>query len=158
VEKALENNPEAKRVFDEVVGHFMLQVDDYFMQARDAKKEKVKPLGEMEKLVQSHGDMLAGCCLEHKDENWHSSIVKKVVAWYDTAESYAEGTERSGYVVFKTNDGRFAVLSDGEDYTGHGCQCSSSLTVWDNLRDALWLGLTDEERNQLVFIKKGKQK
>jgi hypothetical protein len=107
--------------------------------------------------VQAQGDMLTGCCLKHKDENWKPGIVKKVIAWFDTASSYAYGTERSGYVVFKTSDKRFAVLSDSEDYTGHGCQCCSSLTIWDTLEEALRLGLSEDEKNKLIYVGKGKK-
>lgn len=73
--------------------------------------------------VQKHGDMCADCCLEYSvegSEQWHKGIVKEVIAWWDDSGNYAYNTEREGVVFFKTDTEKFAVLADGEDYTGHG--------------------------------------
>lgn len=77
----------------------------------------------MEQQVQDHGDMLQNCCLEYSVEGqdqWTKGIVKKVIAWWDSCGEYACDTERDGVVFFITDKDRYAVLSDSEDYTGHG--------------------------------------
>jgi len=44
---------------------------------------------------------------------------------------------------------QFFVLMEQGDTTGHGCQCSSTLTKFDTLADALEIGLTKDERERL---------
>lgn len=51
--------------------------------------------------------------------------------------------------VFRFNDGRFAVVSAGCDYTGWDCQASNSISVAATLDDAIRFGLNDSERARL---------
>jgi len=81
-------------------------------------------------------------------------MVKKVIAWWDSTGTYAEETDRSGLVMFWTDDQKVAVFEDSEDYTGHGCQCHSILNIFDTLEEALVLGLTEEEAQQLNLSEK----
>jgi hypothetical protein len=107
----------------------------------------------IEEQVQSQIEMCSRCCL-HPNDLVRENMVKKVLAWWDSAGEYADGTERSGYVLFETDDGKFAVFEDGEDYTGHGCQCDSTLTVFDTYADALVLGLTEAQAECLKLEKR----
>lgn len=102
----------------------------------------------IEEQVQSQIEMCSRCCL-HPNDLVHENMVKKVIAWWDSAGEYAAGTERDGYVIFETDNGKFAVFEDGEDYTGHGCQCNSILSVFDTYSDALVLGLTKFQAENL---------
>lgn len=108
----------------------------------------------VERQVQVFGDMLSKCCLEHQREGWVLDIVKEVLVFYDTSGVYPPSeTERDGVCIFITKDNMYAVLEDGEDCTGHGCQCSSLLSVFDNYDDALVLGLTKDQACNLGLLK-----
>ena len=106
-----------------------------------------------EQILQKHGDMLAGCCLDHPEPDWSGAIVKKVIRWWDHSEGldkdYPGDSDGSRIAMFLTDDGRFGVLEDSEDYTGHGCQCDSAFAVFDNIAQALALGLTEEDAANL---------
>lgn len=58
-------------------------------------------------------DSLAGCCLSGERECFDP--VRVMAHW-----SSGPDTDRSGAVIFENADGRFGVIEDGEDYTGHG--------------------------------------
>lgn len=58
---------------------------------------------------------LAGCCLT---ETHHvQDCVKQVLCAFDDCP---DGWDREGFVVFLLTDGRFAVLEDWADSSGHG--------------------------------------
>lgn len=62
-------------------------------------------------LIEEFG-FLSGCCL--KGERVGFAPVR-VVANYS-----APIQERCGIVIFENQDGRYGVIEDSEDYTGHG--------------------------------------
>lgn len=51
--------------------------------------------------------------------------------------------------VFKLNDGRYAVIDSGCDYTGWGCQEWGSAEVAGSLSDIIRFGLSNEQRSRL---------
>lgn len=59
-------------------------------------------------------------------------------------------TDSQSYAVCKLRDGRYGVLLESEDYTGHGCQCSGSASVHDTLDDAIRFGLGQSERDDFT--------
>ena len=65
-------------------------------------------------------------------------------AWKDGAK---QCTESNSYAVVQLKDGRFGVFLEGEDYTGHGCQCSSATSVHATLDEAVRMGLGGSERD-----------
>ena len=56
-------------------------------------------------------------------------------------------TERDMSALVKI-DGGYAVFHEGEDYTGHGCQCNGDVVYFKTLDEAIRLGLTDEDRDR----------
>lgn len=53
--------------------------------------------------------------------------------------------------VFRLDDGRFAVVSAGCDYTGWGCQEDGQAASASSLEELVRLGLSDDERTRLGF-------
>jgi hypothetical protein len=60
-------------------------------------------------------------------------------------------TEREMVALVRLADEGFAVLHEGEDYTGHGCQCSAEVAFYRTLDKAVRLGLVEYERQ--MFLK-----
>lgn len=85
----------------------------------------------------SHVEYLKDCCL-YVDFDV-DRISEVLFSWSSGNEEYAD---RDGFVVFKTTDGRFVVVSDNED-SGCGSELSEFATL-EELRD---LGLTDDQRS-----------
>lgn len=56
---------------------------------------------------------LSRCCLPDKDDIDPVRIVAHGIQREDNCES-------DGWCLFENSDGRFGVIEDGEDYTGHG--------------------------------------
>lgn len=52
--------------------------------------------------------------------------------------------------IFRLDDGRFAVLSAGCDYTGWGCIENGGSYVANTLEDLVRWGLADDERQMLA--------
>jgi hypothetical protein len=100
---------------------------------------------------------LQGCCLH--SPVWTPVDVEKVLCsvwqgdesggWTDSAipeEPYGNwktSTESGSYTVVRLKDGRLGLLSESEDYTGHGCQCSAATNAYDSLDDLLRLGIEE---------------
>lgn len=61
---------------------------------------------------------LLACCLA--TEEFTPLQITGVVYAADDGERLGYSTDRSGFVVVNLADGRVAVVSDNEDYTGHG--------------------------------------
>ena len=57
--------------------------------------------------------------------------------------NWKNSTESSSYTVARLKNGRYGLLAESEDYTGHGCQCNSSTTAYDSLHDLLRLGVEE---------------
>lgn len=64
----------------------------------------------VESLRKSHAS-LSRCCLDTKDD---IDPVRVVASGNDGSD------EASGWCLFENSDGRFGVLEDSEDNTGHG--------------------------------------
>lgn len=65
----------------------------------------------------------ANSCNRHKIESvlpW-GDVAEVLAAYRDGEESgFYTGTEADGAALYKTSDGGYAVVHEGEDYTGHG--------------------------------------
>jgi hypothetical protein len=68
-----------------------------------------------------------------------------IAAWGDMDSS----TDRACTVLARIDDG-YAVITEGEDYTGHGCQCFADLGFYQTMDLAIRLGLTDEFRHEFL--------
>ena len=49
------------------------------------------------------------------------------------------------------SEGRFLVMRENSDTSGHGCQCDGSYLICAELGEAIHLGLTREERNLFLI-------
>lgn len=59
--------------------------------------------------------------------------------------------DTSSEAILVLKDGRWVRATESSDTSGHGCQCSGSVDVFDNKTEFLKLGLTDEQREDLIF-------
>jgi hypothetical protein len=100
---------------------------------------------------------LQGCCLH--TPVWTPVDVAEVLCsvqktdgygdWKDSAAfdgtygSWKDGTDSSSYTVVRLKDGRLGLLSESEDFTGHGCQCSAATNAYGSLDDLLRLGVEE---------------
>lgn len=99
---------------------------------------------------------LLGCCLHNP--TWTPVDVDKVLCsiwnryseeWQDCAApegqygAWKDGTDSISYTVVRLKDGRFGLLSESEDYTGHGCQCGAATSVYGSLGDLLRFGIEE---------------
>jgi hypothetical protein len=98
---------------------------------------------------------LTGCCLHNPV--WTPVDIAEVLCsvedsggWTDCTrpsedayQQWKRGTESTSYTVVRLKDGRYGLLEEGEDYTGHGCQCDASTNVYDSLDDLLRLGIEE---------------
>lgn len=81
--------------------------------------------------------VLESCCLH--DPQWRPADVDKVICWYGDREN---GPESHSIVIVRLNvpnsqrasQGQhdYGLLTQQEDYTGHGCQCDS-MTVRESM-------------------------
>jgi hypothetical protein len=72
--------------------------------------------------------VLKSCCLH--DPQWHPEDVDKEIAW---GGDHATGSESESVVIVKLKDNNYGLLTQGEDYTGHGCQCDSMTVIESSL-------------------------
>ena len=106
--------------------------------------------------LRSTYDSLAACCLH--DPQWSPDDVTEVVAmvWEgdDTGGMWKPGektcSESESYTVVRLKDGRYGLLAEGEDYTGHGCQCSSSTAVYGSLDELLTMGVPEDGAREAI--------
>jgi len=117
--------------------------------------------------LRSQFDMLESCCLH--DPKWHLAQVAGVIAavWSgDYSEPWqeldlAEGkpsSDSESYTVVRLADGRFGLLAESEDYTGHGCQCGSSAVAFSTLPELLRYGVEEGEARKAIIkalVRKG---
>lgn len=95
-------------------------------------------------------DSLAACCLH--DPVWSPDDVAEVLClvWSgdDSGGDWKPGektcTESQSYAVVRLSDGRYGLLAEGEDYTGHGCQCDSATTIHATLDELLSMGVVED--------------
>ena len=86
---------------------------------------------------------LEACCMH--SAQWRPQDVTDVIAY-----SEGEPDGDSEIVVVELRDGGFGLMISSEDYTGHGCQCSSETVRVDSLR-AIMLRLTDGEFRRVLM-------
>jgi hypothetical protein len=98
---------------------------------------------------------LTECCLH--DPQWSPDDVAEVLAvvWEgDESGGWQRGekqaTESQAYTVVRLSDGRYGLLADSEDYTGHGCQCDSATSTFASYDDVLRLGIVEDEARTLI--------
>lgn len=65
------------------------------------------------------------------------------------AEGPKSGTESESITVVQLLDGGYGVFEESEDYTGHGCQCSSRTSRHDTLTDLLSMGIDQYDRDAI---------
>ena len=58
------------------------------------------------------------------------------------------GPEHSATVLFRLLDGRYGVINESEDTSGHGCECNGDVSYFDDLETAIMLGLDETSRNE----------
>lgn len=105
---------------------------------------------------------LQSCCLH--TPVWTPADVDRVLCsiWSEYSGQWADsttpgeyggwkgGTESESYTVARLRDGRFGLLSESEDYTGHGCQCSAATNVYATLNDLLRFGVDSESAREAI--------
>lgn len=74
----------------------------------------------------------------------------KVPAEYGNWKDYSDSTS---YTVARLKDGRYGLLSESEDYTGHGCQCSAATNVYASVDELLRLGIEEWQSDARDAIK-----
>ena len=77
---------------------------------------------------------LLGCCLH--SPAWMPSDVASEIVWEGDRQT---GSESSSIVVvqLKGQPPAYGLLTQGEDYTGHGCQCGSFTAREDSISKLL---------------------
>lgn len=65
-------------------------------------------------------EVVTGCCLH--DPVWKPEDVAQEISWTGDRQN---GSDSSSIVIVRLKDSTFGLFTQGEDYTGHGCQCSS---------------------------------
>ena len=101
-------------------------------------------------------DSLQGCCLHqavwlprdatmilcsiytNDNGDWEDSLD------YGAYGNWKDGTESSSYTIARLRSGKLGLLAEWEDYTGHGCQCDSSTSIYDNLTELLRYGIPED--------------
>jgi len=76
--------------------------------------------------------------------------LKDVAEVLGSAEGENDGA--NWIVIVRLNDGRFAFVTAGCDYTGWGCRDGGHVMVAPSLPELLLLGLGDEERERLGVV------
>jgi len=64
----------------------------------------------------------------------------------DTCNSYCD---TAAFAIGLDPAGKFIVIHEWSDTTGHGCQCDGTMSTHENFKSAYMLGLTDEHRHAL---------
>lgn len=107
--------------------------------------------------LRSTYESLASCCLH--EPQWSPDDVADVLCavWRgeDTGEQWKPGektcTESQSYTVVKLADGRYGLMEESEDYTGHGCQCGSTTAVYATLDELITMGIPEPEAQQAIM-------
>lgn len=105
--------------------------------------------------LQQEFESLAGCCLH--DLQWTPDDVAEVLCtvWNgDGSGGWKPGekecSDSNSCTVVRLKDGRFGLLDEWEDYTGHGCQCGSATAVYASMRELLEMGVPDEDARTAI--------
>ena len=59
-------------------------------------------------------------------------------------------SDSESYTVVELGDGMLGLLEEGEDYTGHGCQCGSFTGKYVDLEDLLANGIANDGARELI--------
>lgn len=102
--------------------------------------EEVKQLADFCENLNS----LNRCCLRHGSVQ-DPQDVARVIKWSGPSSDSTE------YGIFQLKTGAFGVLVESSDYTGHGCQCNSDVSIHDTLEDAIRLGLGSDGKEKLGY-------
>ena len=103
-------------------------------------------------------DMLEKCCLH--DPQWRPGEVTEVLAafWNGTGSwvpledvKSAWDTDSESVIAVKLNDGSYGLLTENEDYTGHGCQCDA-FTGWYPTAEDLIFHCEDGYRDKIAEV------
>lgn len=80
------------------------------------------------------------CSVQNTDGEggWKDSLVPE-----GDYGNWKDGTESTSYTVVRLKNGRYGLLSESEDYTGHGCQCAAATNVYTSLDDLVRLGVEE---------------
>jgi len=99
---------------------------------------------------------LAGCCLH--TAQWAPPEVAEVLwaGWRGCGDEDYQPmpkteSESDSVVVVRLADGSFGLLVEGEDYTGHGCQCASYTNRYATLGELLRFGITEGDRESIAL-------
>ena len=85
-----------------------------------------------------------GCNYHPLTEPYPDDKTETIVGgWTD----YGEGWDNESFAIGKLEDGRYLVVMESEDSSGHGCQCSGSSSVHATFEEAMRLGLSQEQRD-----------
>lgn len=93
---------------------------------------------------------LQGCCLH--DPQWTPDDVDREIAWIGDRQT---GSDSSSIIVVRLKPPQgeprceYGLLTQSEDYTGHGCQCGS-MTVREPSLAKLLTHLDDTELTLLI--------
>ena len=101
---------------------------------------------------------LARCCLH--SPAWTPVDVDQVLCsacrsypgWRDSETYDIGGSDSESETVVRLKDGRYGLLSESSDYTGHGCQCGASATAFATADELLKLGVVDEAAREAIRI------
>lgn len=106
-------------------------------------------------LESAFGD-LSRCCLH--SPAWTPVDVDRVLC--SVARSYPEwraaetydigGSDSESETVVRLKDGRYGLLSESSDYTGHGCGCGASAAAYATVNELLKLGVVDEAAREAI--------
>lgn len=101
---------------------------------------------------------LARCCLH--SPAWTPADVDRVLCsvcrhypdWGDSKSYDIGGSDSESETVVRLKDGRYGLLSESSDYTGHGCSCGASAGAYDTVDELLKLGVVDEKARVAIRI------
>ena len=112
---------------------------------------------------------LQNCCLH--DPAWTPVDVAEVLysiqqadyegGWKDSTvpESprgdWKDGADSSSYTVVRLHDGRYGLLAESEDYTGHGCRCDAAASIYGSLDELLKMGIPEQDARDAVSARMG---
>ena len=91
------------------------------------------------------------CSVQNPDyENWEDSIVPE-----SPGGDWKDGADSSSYTVVRLHDGRYGLLAESEDYTGHGCQCDAAASIYGSLDELLKMGIPEQDARDAVSARMG---
>jgi hypothetical protein len=89
----------------------------------------------------------ATSCSDHPGKPVAADEIESVVYFEDRADRNLESSDT--LTICKLKSGFWILAQEWSDYTGHGCQCSGTLEVFDSLADLVACGLDKEQRGRI---------